>query len=471
MKFYVPRWLLYSLLVPVALGTIFACSPAWDALVVGGDEGLELSKALLLSESPSAVIHMGNDQPWLYTMLLSACFKVFGPSAGLARLFSLVSATAMVAALGWMLRQAVGCFGLLLAGIFLFSAQGMPGLSMTAMPELPAISWAMVAVALSYKPSQPPNWKRLLLSGAVLACAVHIKLTALLILPAFVVFMFRQWGWKSAGRSLCPWGIGFAAAFLVIVIASPTFNLNLPFYSSPKPGWNKSGFHLSTLLLNPGLMLAVVCGLLHAVKRKAPAPLLFASVWLATVALLAGLWEYWPEQDIVLFYIPLAILGSDGFITMVSRALEAFQGGPVPDQPPHNEGRRFRNRNELNTLGAVTIFAFWVGFAVPDFVSDLTRLNHLPSAKHDGLCLSIRENAGHAMGLYPLSRICLCRRHDDPAGTGRYSRTEVTGTQPDGGTDIGTGSELPAGATAFGGERRDAKSGMGGLDNQSLRFG
>ena len=354
---------------------------------------MELSKALLLSERPSMVIRMENDQPWLYTMLVSAFFKMSGPSASVARLFSLVSATAMLAALGWILRPAAGCFGLLLAGIFLFSANGMLGLSMAAMPGLPAISWAMVAVAISCQSSHPPNWKRLLLSGAVLACAAHIKLTALMVLPAFFVFVFRQWGWKSASRSLYPWGIGFVAAFLVIVIASPTFDLKLLFYSSPKPEWNRSGFHLSVLLLNPGLMLAAILGVLHMIKRKAPAPLLFASVWFATVALLAGRLGYWPEQDIGHFYIPLAILGSVGFATTVSRTLGEFQGSPSPDESPNNEGMWFRNRNELNTLGAVTVFAFWVGFAVPDFVSDLTRLNHLPSAKQDGLCLSIRENA------------------------------------------------------------------------------
>jgi hypothetical protein len=326
-------------------------------------------------------------------MLVSTFFKMSGPSAGIARLFSLVSTTAMLAALGWILRPAVGCFGLLLAGIFLFSAKGMLGLSMAAMPGLPAISWAVVAVALSCASSHPPNWKRLLLSGAVWACAVHIKLTALMVLPAFVVFVFRQWGWKSASRGLCPWGIGFMAAFLIIVIASPSFHLNLLFCSSPKPDWNKSGFHLSELLLNPGSMLAAILGGAHMVKLKAPAPLLFALVWFATVALLAGMMGSWPEQDIAQFYIPLAILGSVGFATTVSRALGELQGSPSPDESSNNKGLWFRNRNELNALGAVTVFAFWVGFAIPDFVSALTRLNHLPSAKQDGLCLSIRENA------------------------------------------------------------------------------
>ena len=393
MKFSAPRWLLYSLLVLVALGMIFVCSPAWDALVVGGDEGMELSKALLLSERPSAVIHLRNDQPWLYTLLLSAAFKMFGPSAGLARLFSLVSATAMLVALGWMLRQAVGGLGLLLAGIFLFSAPGMLGRSIAALPGLPAISWALVAVALSYQPAQSSNWKKLLLSGAVLACALHIQLNVLMILPAFTVFMFRQWGGKSAGRSLGLWSIGFVAAFLIIAVASPTGNLNLLFHSSPKTEWTQSGFRLSALLLNPGLILAAILGVVYTIRQQAPAPLLFASVWFATAALMAEARRHGTEPDMIQFYIPLAILGSVGFATTVSRALEAFQDDPAPNELPNNQGRWFRRRYELNTLGAITIFAFWVGFAVPDVVSDLTRLNHLPTVKHNGLCLSIRDNA------------------------------------------------------------------------------
>jgi len=387
MKFSPPSWLLYSLLIPALLGMIFIGSRAGNALSMGGNEGMELSRALLLSERPAAVARVEHDQPWLYPKLLSAGFKMFGPSAATARLFSLVSATAMLLALGRLLFQAVGGLGSLLAGILLFSTQGMLSLSLAALPGLPAIAWAVVAVAFSYNPSHPPNWKKLAISGAVWACAIHIQLTALIVWPAFVALAFRQWGWKSAGICLCPWGIGFVTAFLMLALPSPTFDWKL----LSKPVWNQSGFHWSALWLNPGLLSAASLGVWLTVRRKAPAPLLFASVWFATVALLAGMWGAWPEQDIGHFYVPLAILGSAGFAATVAGALAELR--PASNQSTDNGTIRFHDRNGLNALGAITIFAFWVGFTVPDFVSDLTRLNHLPSVKHDGLCLSIREHA------------------------------------------------------------------------------
>ena len=84
------NWLGWSLLVPALFSLVFAFHPLWNALAVGGDDGFELCKSLLLARDPAAATQMWNDQPWLHTMLVAFLFKVFGPAAGIVRVFSLV---------------------------------------------------------------------------------------------------------------------------------------------------------------------------------------------------------------------------------------------------------------------------------------------------------------------------------------------------------------------------------------------
>jgi len=393
MKLFTQHWLLCSLLIPLVLGITFVWSPAWAAVATGATEGAELSKALLLSERPAAVGDLEINQPWLYTMMVSALFKTFGTSAGIARLFTLISAATMLVALGWMLHHVVGGLRLLLVGIFCFSVKGMLMLSMSAQPGLPAISFAILATAIIYKPVHPPGWKRLLLSGVLLACATQITFMALTVLPAFVVFVFRQWEWRSACKYLRFWGIGLVMATLIIMVLSPNVNFRHLLNSPTGPIENQPQFHLNTLFFNPGLMLAAGFGIFQLAKRKYPAPLLFASAWLATVTILAWVWGYWPESEMAQFYIPMAMLGTAGFAAAFSSVLSVFQAGPVSAQPLQNSVRQIDTHNELNMLAAVTIFAFWVGFTVPDFVAELKQLHRLPAVKDNELCLSIKENA------------------------------------------------------------------------------
>jgi len=396
MKQFAPPWLLWSLLVPLALTIIFLVGPVRNVLVVDGGEGAELSRALFLSHA-AATDRPAPDPTWLYPMLLAAGFKIFGVSAAFARLLTLISVGALLVALGWILRDALGGPGLLIAGILLFSANGMIGLAAAARPELPAISLALVSVALCSRFSHAPTWKRLSLSGAILACSILIDPTALIIVPAFIVFVFRHLGWESTVRSFLPWSVGFLAAFAIPVVLA-SLNPNRWPHSLVDAAGNSR--RLNELLANPGLILAAILGAICLIRKKAPAPLLFAAVWLATAMFAAGAAHFRSGPDIIHFYIPLAVLGATGFVAAARRAGRVFPGGSPGGSSLDGDKINQDRSDGLCALAAITIFALWVGFAVPDFVANLTRLDHLRLASRDELCLSIREHAAATRWCY-----------------------------------------------------------------------
>src|ERR1035437_1426486 len=58
----------------------YALLPLGSALEFGGDEGIELIKGFMCSKGFALYKDIWNDQPPLFTVLLAAGFKAFGPS-------------------------------------------------------------------------------------------------------------------------------------------------------------------------------------------------------------------------------------------------------------------------------------------------------------------------------------------------------------------------------------------------------
>ena len=104
-----------GVLVPFFLFVAYACTLPLDRILsIGGDDGFELSKALLMARHPELANRMWNDQPWLHTMLHAGLFRSFGEHAIFPRVFSLFSLAVLLVAMAHLLRTHVG----FLAGAF-----------------------------------------------------------------------------------------------------------------------------------------------------------------------------------------------------------------------------------------------------------------------------------------------------------------------------------------------------------------
>ncbi len=130
--------------VPIGFGIVlWMRAPLRTALEFGGDEGYELMKGFLVSLGHPLYREVWNDQPPLHTELLALLFRIFGPSAYVARLLSVGFAMALVAALYRMVTDHSGRVAGLIALALLVSSSSFVQLCVSVMIELPAMALAL----------------------------------------------------------------------------------------------------------------------------------------------------------------------------------------------------------------------------------------------------------------------------------------------------------------------------------------
>ena len=161
--------------------------PIKDAFQPGGDEGCELLKSFLFSSDFSLYRAIWNDQPPLHTMILSTVFRIAGPSLPAARVLAIGFGGLLLYSLMSVVWMRCGRSAALVAGAILATAPLFLNLSFSVMLEVPAFATAMLAVWLLFRwlEERRPVW--LVLSGLTMGCALQIKFTAALVLPALAV--------------------------------------------------------------------------------------------------------------------------------------------------------------------------------------------------------------------------------------------------------------------------------------------
>lgn len=172
----------------VALQTIvITCAPISTAIEIGGDEQMELNKALLYNAKPGAINAMWNDQPFFYTWLIAQVMEVGGPHyLWMVRILSSMSALALVWAM-MRLAPPSGWIGRLGVAVLFLTWLDIPTLSVSAMIELNAMALATVGAAIAMGGSvarmerSTARNTRWALGGLLIGIALNIKLTAALV--------------------------------------------------------------------------------------------------------------------------------------------------------------------------------------------------------------------------------------------------------------------------------------------------
>lgn len=320
-----------DLAVPLGFGLALLILVPWrTAYRLGGDEGFELMKALLVSRGHPLYGDFWNDQPPLHTELLALLFRVFGPSAGVGRLLSLGLAMVLVGALYGLARRGSNRLAGMLAVALLASASEFLKLSVSAMLELPAFALALAAVWAWYEWTNGRGRGWLVASGVLMGCALQMKFTAGLLLPAWAVAWWIRPRSDRSDRPAVKGGreAGWCEVWLWLGCAAGAFGLVVALWYGPG-AWEMMtashfsaasrasatagglAFRLDAMREDTGLAFLALVGLVVQLflRRR---ELWFPVVWLGTAFLVH--WQhrpYWPYYHLH-FAIPLAWLGGAG---------------------------------------------------------------------------------------------------------------------------------------------------------------
>jgi len=322
------------LVVGATLILIYSLLPLGTALEFGRDEGYEVIKPFLCTKGFVLYKDIWNDQPPIFTVLLTWAFKAWGPTIRVARLVAAGFGLLLFVTFFQLVRQRSGLWASLLAAFLLLASPAMLQLSVSVMLETPAFATALVSALLLFQWSRRPHWGWLLASGAVMGIALQIKLTAALIVPAMLVEMAltrwssRSQSWtRATAFDLAQWGATVVALFLAIglVWASGSFQSSFQshFMERPVPSHGRAeDYVLPAGLLRQhvdGLGGAVI-GLALLVRRKHWREYMFPAVLLLTAAAIHAVHRPWWNYYYLHLAIPLAWLAGVGVKEIISAA-------------------------------------------------------------------------------------------------------------------------------------------------------
>jgi 4-amino-4-deoxy-L-arabinose transferase-like glycosyltransferase len=181
---------LFSLLAVFLLLQWFV--PLSTAITVGADEGFELSRVVLCVAGYNLYADIWNDQPPLYTFLLTQLVERF--SASILGLRLLTTGFALLLLSGFFLI-CLRVSGLLVAGVataFLIMSPGFMVLSSSCMVEIPAL--APVVAALCVLAVGPRTKWRVteIVAGVLFAVGLQIKLIGIIYLPLVALLIWLR---------------------------------------------------------------------------------------------------------------------------------------------------------------------------------------------------------------------------------------------------------------------------------------
>lgn len=229
-----------NFLIPFLLITVFISlglskTPIKQVFEYDFDEGTALMKSQLYLQGFSLYNEIWDDQPPLLTVILSYCLKLFGQSAYHARILILFFSAMLLWTLYLIIMSLNGSLCAFITVIFLALSAGYLRLSLSVMPAIPSLLFAMLSIYYVILYKKHYLSRLLLLSGVFMAISLQIKLiTAFLILIILLEIMpaekLNSHGLKKENRLINPiifWLAGFTTVYITITIIFFRFNFEL----------------------------------------------------------------------------------------------------------------------------------------------------------------------------------------------------------------------------------------------------
>lgn len=242
------------ILLPIILLAIFITvvliikTPIKQTFEYNPDEGLELMKSSLFLKGFTLYKEISNDQPPLFTLILSYWFKLFGPSVHHGRILIFIFSCMLLWAFYGTIKKLWGELCGFIAVIFLLLSAFYLRLSISIMIGTASFSLAMLSILclMLYKESQTKYL--LLFSGIFMALSVHTKMSTAFLMP-IIASEIIQTKWpnlkdkKELTHLLPPlllWFGGFLTVYLTILFIFFRFNLSLIYQQLIQPHLNRS---------------------------------------------------------------------------------------------------------------------------------------------------------------------------------------------------------------------------------------
>ncbi|HOR73084.1 MAG TPA: hypothetical protein PLY00_17645 [Verrucomicrobiota bacterium] len=430
-------WIVVWLLIAILLGWV---GPAtFSAIELGLDEHFELTKGMLWARGVSLYDPLWNDQPPLLTVFLGLCFKTFGSNVAVARAMALGFGLALLAGAAVVISYRSGYLAAALAVFSLLCAPLVFLLAVSVMLEVPAIGtalwalWPILRWQRAQVASQPGNepvveseldsgnawsyrqacrssafcpapWLWLVLSGAVLAVALQIKLTAAVAAPALTIELLlgrgaggcmpRLWarlrgmGQWTASLVCCYAGIGalvgqvppevlWASHFSEAVRSAAADTPAVPY-------WLGLWTDYREVLCGAGISLLVLGW------QGQWQTLRFPVVWLLTAALVhAAHRPYWCMYNLH-FAVPLGWLTGCGIA-------EQFRLGKVNLAETAVAAHRI---GFVSVMGGCVLLAALVTYGGERLWSEATRIRQSSRVRDSVLVAQMRRHAGRTHWVY-----------------------------------------------------------------------
>lgn len=311
---------------------VISVMPIQNTFEFDADEGINLIKAVLYSEGFSLYTEISNDQPPLFTVLLSYWFRLFGQTIFAARLLTLVFSTLLIWSFYQTLYIYLGYLLAFLGTLLLAMSSEFIQLSVSVMIGMPSLALAMLSIYLLTLYKQDRNLYALLGSGAALALSFQIKIFTAFLIPIMILYLLDfksiRWNIDEIKRYLFPAVFLWLGAILVIyLIIGFSFNsisyeqLLQPHVAPAVKDALKNHGDLRTIggrLIRRDYVLTIL-GLLgiSVVLAKKQWDGLLPLAWLVTVSILLlnhrPIWYHYYH----LVSIPLAWLAAYGAATVI----------------------------------------------------------------------------------------------------------------------------------------------------------
>jgi hypothetical protein len=361
---------------------MFLFYPYRGELWMNMDEGINLSKALLVIRGFRLYEDIWNDQPPVLTYLLTFVLNIFGLRVNIARATILLLACLLVWASFQFLWKTWGKWHAVFGFLFLVILPEFARLSVSVMVGLPAIAFAMLSLFLlaCWHRSGKTYW--IILSAITLSISVMIKLFTGILVPLFLIGLVAG-EWFKADKAdririfkpALAWGLTFTfllAAFLLLLVKPENFNQLLENHlaASVMDSFQEDPEYTLTRYLQgflPVMTLAAI-GILDVVRRKNWLSLYLVGWMLAAYLLLSQHAPVWPHQQI-LITVPAALLAGAatgeavnnlGKLTRAETQEQIAQAETRPDSPPPtttNRRKALRNDN-LASLACLMLLAY-----------------------------------------------------------------------------------------------------------------